>query len=148
MFSRLKFFHGRPASWSSGQGLCLLIMRSRVRFPVLPWEFFLAVKYSRGDHGSGWLVDLGLRPLLVFHLPAYHHSHHRDNVVAPHGRPNLRKSATLSPQPGGKPRKFIRTCGGIGEKKNLSTGNKTLEHWRKKNLSTGNKTLALSVECA
>ena len=26
------------------------------------------------------------------------------------------KSATLSPQPGGKPRKFIRTCGGIGEK--------------------------------
>ena len=25
-------------------------------------------------------------------------------------------SATLSPQPGGKPRKFIRTCGGIGEK--------------------------------
>ena len=25
-----------------------------------------------------------------------------------------KKSATLSPQPGGKPRKFIRTCGGIG----------------------------------
>ena len=24
------------------------------------------------------------------------------------------KSATLSPQPEGKPRKFIRTCGGIG----------------------------------
>ena len=24
------------------------------------------------------------------------------------------ESATLSPQPGGKPRKFIRTCGGIG----------------------------------
>ena len=30
------------------------------------------------------------------------------------------KSAILSPQPGGKPRKFIRTCGGIGgEKKTL-----------------------------
>ena len=27
------------------------------------------------------------------------------------------KSATLSPQPGGKPRKFIRTCGGTGAKK-------------------------------
>ena len=27
------------------------------------------------------------------------------------------KSATLSPQPGWKPRKFIRTCGGIGRKK-------------------------------
>ena len=26
------------------------------------------------------------------------------------------KSATLSPQPEGKPRKFIRTCGGIGKK--------------------------------
>jgi len=35
-------------------------------------------------------VDLGLRLLLVFHLPAYHHSHYGDNVVAPHGRPNLR----------------------------------------------------------
>jgi len=28
------------------------------------------------------------------------------------------KSATLSPQPGGKTTKFIWTCGGIGEKKN------------------------------
>ena len=36
-----------------GQGLWLLIMRSRVRFPVLPWEFFLAGKDSRGDHGLG-----------------------------------------------------------------------------------------------
>ena len=27
---------------------------------------------------------------MVFHLPAYPHSHHRDNVVTPHGRPNLR----------------------------------------------------------
>ena len=43
----------KPASWSSGQGLWLLIMRSRVRFPVLPWEFFLAGKDSRGDHGLG-----------------------------------------------------------------------------------------------
>jgi len=29
------------------------------------------------------------------------------------------KSATLSPQPGGKTRKFIRKCGGIGKKKNM-----------------------------
>ena len=42
-----------PASWSSGQGLWLLIMRSWVGFPVLPWEFFLAGKDSRGDHGLG-----------------------------------------------------------------------------------------------
>ena len=32
------------ASWSSGQSLWLLIMRSRVRFPVLPWEFSLKGK--------------------------------------------------------------------------------------------------------
>ena len=30
------------------------------------------------------------------------------------------KSATLSPQPGGKPRKFVRTCGGTEEKKNFA----------------------------
>ena len=46
-------FSHRPASWSSGQGLWLLIMRSRFRFPVLPWEFVLAGKDSRGDHGMG-----------------------------------------------------------------------------------------------
>ena len=33
--------HYGPDSWSSGQSLCLLIMRSWVRFPVLPWEFSL-----------------------------------------------------------------------------------------------------------
>ena len=32
-----------PASWSSGQNFCLLIMRPRVRFPVLPWEFSLTM---------------------------------------------------------------------------------------------------------
>ena len=31
----------RPASWSSSQSFWLLITRSRVRFPVLPWEFSL-----------------------------------------------------------------------------------------------------------
>jgi len=35
-----------PASWSSGQRLWLLIMRSRVRFPVLPWEFSLKGRIS------------------------------------------------------------------------------------------------------
>jgi len=35
------YLQSRPASWSSGQSLWLLIMRSRVRFPVLPWEFNL-----------------------------------------------------------------------------------------------------------
>jgi hypothetical protein len=48
----------RPASWSSGLSLWLLIMRSRVRFPVLPWGFFLEGEYSHGDHGLGSLVEL------------------------------------------------------------------------------------------
>jgi len=33
--------------------------------------------------------------------------------------PKPQKSATLSPQPGGKTTKFIRTGGGIGEKNNI-----------------------------
>ena len=31
----------RPASWSSGHSFWLLITRSRVRFPALPWGFSL-----------------------------------------------------------------------------------------------------------
>ena len=31
----------RQASWSSRQSFWLLIFRSRLRFPALPWEFFL-----------------------------------------------------------------------------------------------------------
>ena len=52
-FQKGTFSFLRPASLSSGQGLWLLIMRSRVPFPVLPWKFFLAGKDSRGDHGPG-----------------------------------------------------------------------------------------------
>jgi hypothetical protein len=43
----------RPVSWSSGQCFRLLIIRSRVRFPVLPWEFFLEGEDPPGDHGLG-----------------------------------------------------------------------------------------------
>ena len=42
----------RPASWSSGQSSCLLIMRSRVRFPALPWKFSL-----KGRIPAGRLVE-------------------------------------------------------------------------------------------
>jgi hypothetical protein len=48
--------------------VCLLIMKSRVRFPALPWGFFLEGEYSHGDHGLGSLVELRLRPLLVLHI--------------------------------------------------------------------------------
>jgi hypothetical protein len=47
-----------PASRSSDQSFWLLIMRSRVRFPVLPWGFFLEGEDPRGDHGLGSLVEL------------------------------------------------------------------------------------------
>jgi hypothetical protein len=32
-------------------------MRSRVRFPVLPWGFFLEGEDPPGDHGLGSLVE-------------------------------------------------------------------------------------------
>jgi len=40
-----------------------------------------------------------------------------DNVqrFAPHGRPNLRSRLHLRHSQEGGPRKFIRTCGGIGK---------------------------------
>ena len=39
------------------------------------------------------------------------------------------KSAALSPQPGGKPQKFIRTCGGIGEGGNLFENLRLTKPW-------------------
>jgi hypothetical protein len=50
-------FCRRPASWSSGQSFWLLIMRSRTRFPVLPWGFFLEGEDPHGDHGLSSLVE-------------------------------------------------------------------------------------------
>jgi hypothetical protein len=35
-----------------------MIMRSRLRFPVLTWGFFLEKEDSHGDHGLGSLVEL------------------------------------------------------------------------------------------
>ena len=43
-FHNLKVPNFAMTSWSSGQSLWLLIMRSRVRFPALPWEFTLKGK--------------------------------------------------------------------------------------------------------
>jgi hypothetical protein len=44
-------FYKRPTSSSIGQSFWLLIMRPRVWFPVLPWEFFLEGEDSHGDRG-------------------------------------------------------------------------------------------------
>jgi hypothetical protein len=51
------FVYYLPASWSSGQSFWLLIMRSRVKFLVLPWGLFLEGEDPHGDHGLGSLVE-------------------------------------------------------------------------------------------
>jgi hypothetical protein len=58
--------HGWPASWSSDQSFWLLIMRSRVRFPVLLWEIFLEGEDPHGDHGLGSLVELRYKVWVVW----------------------------------------------------------------------------------
>jgi hypothetical protein len=47
-----------PAPWSSGQNFWLMIMRPRVRFPVLPSRFFLEGEDSHGHHGLSGLLEL------------------------------------------------------------------------------------------
>jgi hypothetical protein len=45
--------------WNFSNSFRLLIMRSRVRFPVLPWVFnFPEGEDSHGDHGVGSLAEL------------------------------------------------------------------------------------------
>ena len=51
-------FSNRPASWSSGQSLWLLIMSFWVRFPGSTVGIFPEGKDSRGDHGLGKLVEI------------------------------------------------------------------------------------------
>ena len=115
----------RPASWSSGQGLCLLIMRSRVRFLVLPWEFFLAGKDSRGDHGRVVSIfrlkaPLGISSSCISPLTS---SGQRSRAS---WASQLQKSATLSPQPGGKPRSSSEHVVAWGGRKKHSAAQTTV----------------------
>jgi len=91
-------------------------MRSRVRFPFLPWEFSL----------KGWILavtmvwvgwqNLGLRALLALHLPISPlTSSGQRNCTSWASQPQ--KSVTLLPCPGERTTKSTRTCGGIGQKK-------------------------------
>ena len=58
-----------------------------------------------------WVVSrLRLKGPSWYLIFIYHHSHHWGNIAVPQPQ----KSATLSPQPGGKTTKFIRTSGGTG----------------------------------
>jgi hypothetical protein len=103
----LLHFRMRPASWSSGQNFWLLIMRSRVRFPVLPWGFFLEGEDSHCDHGLGSLVELRFKAPLVLHIhTSPSTSSGQRNCVSWASQPQ--KSVTLRPQPGGETTKSIR----------------------------------------
>jgi hypothetical protein len=45
-------------------------MRSRVQFPVLPWEFFLEGEDSYDDHGLGSFVEFRFKaPLCLMGVP-------------------------------------------------------------------------------
>jgi hypothetical protein len=55
--------------------------------------FFLEGKDAHGDHGLGSLVELRFKTPRGTCI--YHHSPYRDNVTAPHGRPNLRSRSHL-----------------------------------------------------
>ena len=64
----------------------------------------------------------GLRPLLALHPPLSALTHHRDNVTALHGRPNLTSEVGYTPA---MPRRedyevHKRTRGGIGGEKNFT----------------------------
>ena len=92
-----------PASWSSGQSLWLLIMRSRVRFPALPeGEDF------HGDHGLGRWVEFRFKappgttsPSITTHTPSG-----QLNCALWASQPQ--KSVTVLPCPGGRTTKSTK----------------------------------------
>jgi len=74
---------------------------------------------SHGDHGLGRLVEFRFKGHPGTTSSYYHHSHHRDNVTAPHGRPNLRSRLHFCHAQERITTKSTRTCGGIGKKYNV-----------------------------
>jgi len=51
---------------------------------------------------------------VIHYILLYHHSHHRDNVTAPHGRPNLRSRLHFCHAQEGRPRSPQGHMGGGG----------------------------------
>ena len=95
-------------------------MRSRVRFAILPWEFFLAGKFPVVT--MVWLVSRfrlkappGISCSCISTLTS---SGQRSSSSLP-SQPH--KSATLSPQPVGKTRKFIEHVVALGRRKQFCT---------------------------
>ena len=108
-----------PASWYSGQGLWLLIMRSR-----------FVSRFYHGNFSLQGKIPVVTMVWVVSRFRIKAPPGISSSCISPLTSSGLRsraswasqpqKSAALLPQPGGKPRKFIRTCGGIGRKKNIT----------------------------
>ena len=77
-------------------------MRSRVRFPALPWEFSLKGKIPRGDHGLGRLVEFRFKapPGTTSSSITTHTPSGQRNCASWASKPQ--KSVTLLPCPGGR----------------------------------------------
>jgi hypothetical protein len=125
------FMTGGPASWSSGQSFWLMIMRSQVRLPALPWGLFLEGEDSHGDHGLGSLVELRLRPLLVLHI--------RVSPSTSSGQRNCaswasqsQKSVTLRSQPGGEKKVFMTRY--LIKHRKHSAAVRTVRLWNRTNI--------------
>ena len=98
-----------------------IIMRSRVRFPALPWEFSLKGRIPAVTMVWVGQQNLGLRALLALHLPLSPlTSSGQRNCASWVSQPQ--KSVTLLPCPGGRTTKSKRTCGGTGQKKKNKNG--------------------------
>ena len=88
-------------------------MRSRIRFPVLAWEFSLKGRIPAVTMVWVGYYNLGLRALLALHPPI--------SPLTSSGQRNraswashIQKSVTLLPCPGGRTTKSIRTYGELG----------------------------------
>jgi len=94
-----------------GLVVCLVIMRFRVRFPVLTWEFSLKGRIPAVTMvWVGW-YNLGLRAVLALHPPISPlTSSGQRNCASWASQPQ--KSVTLLPCPGRGTTKSISTCGG------------------------------------
>ena len=75
---------------------------------------------SRGDHGLGRLVEFRFKGPPGTTSSYNHHLHHRDNVTAPHGRPNLRSRLHCCHAQEGQPRSPQGHVVAFDQKKKIS----------------------------
>jgi hypothetical protein len=90
-----------PLDHEAGLSFWLLIMKSRVRFQVLPRGFFLEGEGPLGDHGLGSFVEFRFKapPGTSYSYTTIHLI-----VTAAHGRPNLRSRLHFGHNREGRPR--------------------------------------------